>query len=287
MVTGVRGDIPREEGGAVTNEATTIARAFVTARKEARALPEFPGAVPADLATGYRVQDAALALWPDKIAGWKIGRVPPHLVAKLGAERVAGPVFSENLWRAVEGAETPFPVYDGGFAAVEAEIVFRIGADAPADKLNWTPNEAAGLIGAMHVGVEPAGSPLASINELGPTVVASDFGNNHGLILGPEIADWRAVLDRGVEAETFIEGQSVGVGGARADDDGPLGALAFLAGHLAARGLPLKAGQYITTGAMTGVHDIRIGQHSRLRFGGLGEILCTAVKAQANGKALT
>ncbi len=270
----------------MTNEASEIARAFVAARKEARALSGFPGAAPTDLASGYRVQDAALALWPDEIAGWKIGRVPAHLVAKLGAERVAGPVFAKNLWRAADGAEIPFPVYDGGFAAVEAELVFRIGADAPAEKTQWTPAEAAGLIGAMHVGVEPAGSPLATINDLGPTVVASDFGNNHGLILGAEIADWRAVLDRGVQAETFIEGQSVGVGGAKADDDGPLGALAFLAGHLASRGLPLKAGQYITTGAMTGVHDIRIGQHSRVRFAGLGEILCTAVKARANGKAI-
>ena len=34
------------------------------------------------------------------------------------------------------------------------------------------------------MGVEMAGSPLATINELGPTVVAADFGNNNGLILG-------------------------------------------------------------------------------------------------------
>lgn len=271
----------------MTNQASEIARAFVAARKEARALPDFPGAAPADLASGYRVQDAALKLWPDDIAGWKIGRVPPSFVSALGAERLAGPIFSKLIWRADQGAEISFPVYDGGFAAVEAEIVFRIGQDAPAEKHAWTLEEAASLVGAMHVGVEPAGSPLASINDLGPTVVVSDFGNNHGLILGPEIADWRAVLDRGVQAETFIEGQSVGVGAAKADEDGPLGALAFLAGHLAARGLPLKAGQYITTGAMTGVHDIRIGQHSRVRFGALGEILCAAAPAQANGKAQT
>jgi len=268
----------------VTTETSQIARAFVAARREARALPDFPGAPPADLATGYRVQDAAINLWPDAVAGWKIGRVPAALVAKLGAERVSGPIFSKLVWRAEPGAETPFPVYEDGFAAVEAEYVFVIGEDAPPSKTSWTRAEAEALIGAMHVGVETAGSPLPTINDLGSTVVVSDFGNNHGLILGPEVPDWRAKLDQGVHAETFIEGERVGAGGADSKEDGPLDALAFLAGHLAQRGLPLKAGQLISTGAVTGVHDIRIGQRSRVSFNGSGDILCAAVKATANGE---
>lgn len=278
------GDIPREEGSAVTSEASQIARSFVTARQQAQALPDFPGEPPADLATGYRVQDAAIALWPDAIAGWKIGRVPAHLVGPLGADRVAGPIFAKLVWRAQPEVETPFPVYENGFAAVEAEYVFRIGEDAPENKTEWTRDEAAALIGAMFVGVETAGSPLASINDLGSTVVVSDFGNNHGLILGAEVPDWRAKLDAGLTAQTFIEGQTVGEGSADSKNDGPLDALAFLAGHLAARGLPLKAGQLISTGAVTGVHDIRIGQRSRVSFNGSGDILCAAVKATANGR---
>jgi 2-keto-4-pentenoate hydratase len=268
----------------VPTEASQIARSFVAARQEARALPDFPGPLPTDLPAGYRVQDAAIALWPDTVAGWKIGRVPPHLVATLGAERVAGPIFSKLVWRAAPGAETPFPVYDGGFAAGEAEYVFRVGADAPPGKTDWTRAEAAALIDALFVGVETAGSPLATINDLGSTVVVSDFGNNHGLILGPEIADWRAKLDAGLHAETYIEGERVGGGGADSKEDGPLDALVFLAGHLAARGMPLKAGQFVSSGAVTGVHDIRIGQTSRVSFNGAGDILCSAVKAVANGK---
>ncbi len=268
----------------MTTETSQIARSFVTARQEAMALPDFPGEPPRDLATGYRVQDAAIALWPDAVAGWKIGRVPPGQVAALGAERVSGPIFAKLVWRAEPGAETAFPVYENGFAAVEAEYVFRIGADAPPGKTMWARADAEALIGAMHVGVETAGSPLASINDLGSTVVVSDFGNNHGLILGPEVPDWRAKLDKGLNAETFIEGERVGAGGADAKDDGPLDALAFLAGHLAQRGMPLKAGQLVSTGAVTGVHDIRIGQRSRVSFNGSGDILCAAVKANANGK---
>jgi 2-keto-4-pentenoate hydratase len=268
----------------VSNTARDIAGSLVAARKQAKALAAFPGKLPADLSAGYRVQDEAIALWPDQIAGWKIGRVPPHQVAELGAERLAGPIFEHLVWKAQSGEGVQFPVYENGFAAVEAEYVFRIGKDAPAGKTSWTREEAADLIAAMHVGVETAGSPLATINDLGATVVVSDFGNNHGLILGAEVPNWRAKLEKGLTAETFIEGASVGKGGASAAPDGPLDALVFLLEHLAGRGRPLKAGQLVSTGAVTGVHDIRVGQRSRVSFNGSGDILCSAVKAAPNGR---
>ena len=79
----------------------------------------------------------------------------------------------------------------GGFGAVEAEYVYRLGRDATTQKLHWTPEEALELVDELLVGVEFAGSPLASINVLGPRVVASDYGNNAGLILGAVVPGWR------------------------------------------------------------------------------------------------
>ena len=261
--------------------AREIAGTFVAARQDARALPSFPGVPPDSLAISYRVQDEAIALWPDEIAGWKIGRVPTHQIAQLGAERIAGPIFKHLVWRAND-AEVPIPVFESGFAAVEAEYVLRVGHDVPPEDTEWTREDAADLVAAMHIGVETAGSPLATINDLGATVVVSDFGNNHGLILGGEVPNWRAKLVSGLTCETFIDGKSVGAGQVRAED--PLDALVFLLENLARRGRTLHAGQLISTGAVTGVHDIRIGQHSRVSFNGSGDILCSAVKALPNGR---
>ena len=271
----------------MSSSARDIAGSFVAARRQAKALDRFPGKPPTALADSYRVQDEAIALWPDEVAGWKIGRVPPHQVAALGAERLAGPIFKRLVWRAQPDEGVEFPVYENGFAAVEAEYVFRMGKDAPADKTQWTREDAVDLVAAMHVGVETAGSPLATINDLGATVVVADFGNNHDLILGPEVANWRAKLEKGLTAETFIEGASVGKGGADGGPDGPVDALVFLLEHLAQRGKPLKAGQLVSTGAVTGVHDIRVGQHSRVSFNGSGDILCAAVKAAPNGEGFS
>ncbi len=58
-------------------------------------------------------------------------------------------------------------------------------------KPSGRPRKPQQLVSGLHVGIEAAGSPLAAINELGPTVVVSDFGNNAGLLLGPAIPDWR------------------------------------------------------------------------------------------------
>jgi len=242
-----------------------IAASFVTARREARALAGYPGDVPAHLSTSYAIQEEAIQLWKRPVIGWKIGRLAPDFQSVHQTERLAGPIFDTLFKPAADNVE--MPVFDGGFAAVEAEYVFRIGHDADPSKTDYSEAEAHQLIDALFAGVEMAGSPLATINALGPTVVVSDFGNNFGLILGPELPfDPAAVA--GMRAETFIDGQSVGKGGLHAMPGGPLAAIGWLAGHLARRGRPLQKGQLISSGATTGIHDIRAGQASVVTFTG-------------------
>lgn len=260
-----------------------IARQLVDARRAARALPGFPGDLPAGMAEGYRVQEAAIELWPEPVVGWKVGRIPLELQAELQAERVMGPVFAGHVWTADPANPTPLPVIAGGFAAVEAEYIYRMGRDAPAGKLDWTPEEALDYVDELLVGVEFAGSPLATINVLGPRVVASDFGNNAGLILGRVVPNWRTRPDEVPPCHAWVEGQLVGEGTPASIPGGPPASLAFLMAACAGRGRPLKAGQLVTTGAASGIHDIEAGQTARITFGDLEEIRCVAVPASPAG----
>lgn len=262
-------------------DAQSVAKAFVEARLAARPLPGFPGPLPAGLTEAYAVQDIAIGLWPDEVVGWKVGRIPLELQASLGAARIMGPVFARNVFVAKPDQPTRLPVIPGGFAAVEAEYVFRIGKDAPADKVDWTAEEAEDLPDAMFAGVELAGSPLATINVLGPRVVGSDFGNNGALILGREIANWRERPDDIPPCAAYVAGALAGEGTPASIPGGPASSLAFLAGMAARRGYPLKRGQYVTTGAASGIHDIEVGQPARITFGDLDEIHCIAVVAEA------
>ncbi len=255
-----------------------VAASFVQARRQGRSLPDFPGSIPPDLVTAYRVQDLAIAQWADAVVGWKVGYIAAERRDHSGDDRLLGPIFSGML-RQVDGDTTEFPVFVGGFAAVEAEYVLRLEADAPADKLSWSPEEAAALPARLFIGVEIASSPLATINQLGPRVVISDFGNNNGLLLGPEIDDWLARDERQLRAQTLIDGDVVGNGGATLLPGGLRAAYAFALGRSARRGRPLKRGDLIATGNATGIHDIRVGQVATVRFEGEGEIRCRAVAA--------
>lgn len=256
--------------------AQRIAQRFVAARMSAQKLVDYPGPIPPDLASAYECQEAAIALWQDEIVGWKVGRIPEQYEKQIGEARLAGPIFRRQMQYAQPGEELSFGIFEGGFAAVEAEYLFEIGKDAPAGQLHWTQDEAAALVKCMRVGIEMAGSPLASINALGPTVVVSDFGNNAGLIVGPEISSWRAKKPDELVCETFIDGKSAGCGGAANIYGGPLAALKFAAELGAARGRPLRAGMLISTGAATGIHDIVSGQKARVEFQGIATILATA-----------
>ncbi len=264
----------------VASKERGISEQFVHARRRGASIPDFPGVIPRDLDSAYVIQDAAIALWPDEIAGWKVGYIGPAWRDRYPEERLVGPIFRNAIQQGGSGNLVEFPVFQGGFAAVEAEFVIRLGEDAPPRKTLWTVDEARAIAGGMYIGIELAGSPLAVINDLGPAVVISDFGNNAGLILGPAVADWRERSPDSLTCETFIENQSVGGGTALSLAGGPLAALAFALARCARRGRPLKTGDLVSTGAVTGIHSIRAGEHARVSFGDLGEILCRAVPAK-------
>lgn len=256
-----------------------IARAFVDARLNARPLPDFPGRIPPDMATAYRCQDIAIGLWPDELAGWKVGRIPPELERRFGSDRLAGPIFRNTVRFAESGETVELPVYVGGFAAVEAEFVIVVDTNAPPDKLEWSRDETAQMMRDLHIGVEMASSPLKTINELGPPVVACGFGNNAGLIVGPSIKGWRERDLDSMTCAAFIDGERVGSGGAFNLTGGPIRSLQFMLELAARRGRPLRAGDVIATGQTSGIHDILPGQTGRIDFAGDGALACRAIAA--------
>ena len=253
------------------SRSPATAATLVGARLSGKALRAFPGPLPADSRAAYACQDEAIALWPDKIAGWKVGLVAAELARAWGEDRVTGPIFARAV-RRFNGAPTPFPVFSGGFAAVEAEFVLVLGRDAPAGKIEWTVAEARDLVQSVHIGIETAGSPLATINDLGPAAIVADFGNNAGLILGPELPGWRTQPLEAWSCESFVDGANVGRGHAGLLPGGAFESLRFLLGRNARRGRPLRAGDLISAGAVTGVHMIAAGQSARVAFAGGGEI---------------
>jgi 2-keto-4-pentenoate hydratase len=259
-------------------QTRTTAHAFVTARKQGVALPAYPGIPPLDLASAYAIQTEAIALTEAPVGGWKVGRIWPPMEQRFGINRLAGPIFAGAIGN---GAAPIGYVYDGGFGAAEAEFLFRLGPDIPADPADLSLEGVASLINAVHVGIEIASSPYPDINADGPAVTVSDFGNNNGLIVGAAIPDWRASGLADWPVELLIDGAPAGTGCAADFPDGPLGAVHFLLGNLRARGIAVTPGLWISSGAITGVHPVCPGQHVTARFGSEYQVACRIEAAAA------
>lgn len=260
----VRNDTPGSEAA--------IAEAFVTARRTGTALADFPGPMPADLATAYRVQDQALSLAGGRVAGWKVGRINPPINT---IDRLSGPIFADQVVTARADAPAAMPVFADGFAAAEAEFLLRIGTAPEPGRTEYSLADAMALIDAVHVGIEIASSPFPGINSHGPGVTISDFGNNNGLVIGAAVANWATagIVDWPVTLQ--INGAQVGAASAATMLDGPFGAARFLFAHMAARGIALESGQWISTGAVTGVHPVAVGDRVAARFADSYRVECT------------
>lgn len=256
--------------------AEQAANALVNARTAMQGLSGFPGEAPTSLDEAYAIQDHAIGQWPHTIVGWKVGYIAPAKQAPGGDTRLVGPIWDHQLIRE-ESADPAMTIFADGFAAVEAELVLELGDDQPDRSEPWTPEDVASIATRLFGGIEIASSPIPAINDLGPHVVAADFGNNNGLIVGPEITDWANIDLDGVPVSTTIDGEEIGTGTPANLPGGIADSFAQALTIMARRGRPLHAGDLVATGALTGIHDVVPDQQVAVTFGNLPPVHCLVV----------
>jgi 2-keto-4-pentenoate hydratase len=241
-----------------------VAAELVAARRDGRSLTRFPGAVPASMAEAYQIQESAMSRWQDSLVGWKIGYIPADQRTAGDPDRLVGPIWRQQYHLSEKHASAvEVGIFTSGFAAVEAELVIRLGQDLPAhERGGWTSEEAADLEQRLLVGIEVASSPIPDINSLGPTVIAADFGNNNGLVLGPSLAE--AAQQALIQLSCVVDGRLIGEGSSDSLPGGIFQGLATALDVLTSRGQPVSAGMVFATGAITGIHPIGPGQRCRV-----------------------
>ena len=249
--------------------AQGIVAALLEARRSGQALTAFPTPVPATLADAYAIQHHLCAALDGPVLGWKLGRVPPPLVAPLGATRLAGPVLHCTELDGDNPGEAR--IFVGGANAIEIEVMLRLRS-VPAHRID-SDDEARNYVDMVRAGFEVASSPAPDVFDHSPFGIIADVGINNGLLLGPQID--LAGFDQ-IEVSTDIDGVPVGTGRPAGVLDGPLGSLRFLVGLHHDGVIRLEPGQWISAGAITGVHPIAVGQTATAHFGSDIRIACTA-----------
>jgi 2-keto-4-pentenoate hydratase len=253
-----------------------VAQAFAAARRAAQGLAAWPGALPQGLDDAYALQAEVQAAWGKPSGGVKVGRVLGEWAERFGVDRFAGPICAATIQQAAPGEVARFPVIAGGTALLECEVIAVLGRDAP-ESISISPDAARDLVDALHIGIEVAGSPMADINALGPLASVACFGNNNGAILGPPIPFWQTLDLGSLHCVARIDAQEVGRGDTGRLPGGIWTALAFACAQQARLGRPLKAGDIVCTGALTGMHPLAVGQRAQADFGPLGVVDCLAV----------
>ncbi len=252
---------------------TRLGARLAEAWQNATTLDEFADADrPASRTEAYAVQDAMAEALGEPITGWKVGATSSKMRELDGHDDVIpGRMFASTttLGNDVELRAKRYP-----HSRVETEFAFRLTDDIPLRDTPWTIDELKDKV-TFHPALEIIGNRYPKGDgapHVGTLETIADNGGGIGFVFGDEVADWQALdyrdhrialtVDDGEPAENFLgEYRCV-----------PIEAVADLVNHLRSRGIGMKAGEFISTGAATVPQHVSRGSVVSADFGSLGHI---------------
>ena len=236
------------------------------------ALP--PACRPASRAAGYAAQAALPAVAGRTVLGWKIAAT-----SRAGQAHIAvdGPLAGRLLAGQVHADGATLSLAGNRMRVAEPEFVFRLGRTLAPRARPYGVDEVLDAVEALHTGLEVPDSRYADFARAGEAQLLADNACAGQFVLGPAArADWRGLDLAAHRARGRVrraDGSSrerEGLGANVLDD--PRLALAWLANELSSLGLPLDAGQVVTTGTCMPPLEISPGDAVEADFGVLGRV---------------
>lgn len=232
-----------------------------------------PELTPPDPAAAYAIADRAAAALGWDVAGWKIAAFKAEMQAALRTDApIYGRVFQPFVATSphmVEHADQCSPI-------PEAEFVARLGQDLPPRDAPYSEAEVADAIATMHPGIELAECRFVHDDAFPPLpAILADGAGSGGLVVGPAIRDWRDRDLAGPDVVLSSNGRERRRGSAGAALGHPTAPVLWLANELSRRGIGLVAGQYVSTGTLTGMLRPKAGETFVADFGPLGKVEAT------------
>lgn len=200
-----------------------------------------PDLVPSDLETAYRVQtETAMALGP--VGAWKVQPFPEH------GEPAASPVLNSTVF----GDKAALELSQFADPGIEAEIAVTLNRDLPLRETDYGVHEVRDAVGSFHLAIEVIASRFLDREKQPALAGIADLQNNGAVIVGAARsgANWPELGQQSISL--IVDGTEIGRVEGGATTANMLRSLAWLANHAAKRGLPLKTGDVIITGARIG-----------------------------------
>ncbi len=237
-------------------------------------LPEV--AQPKGLEEAYAVQEAFQAMRTEQGRGWDAGyklaltsRVMQDL---MGIDHpLIGGIFETTIHRspAIVRAE------DFVGLAIECEIAVRLGADLGPRGAPYGREGVAAAVATCAPAIELIEDRTADYTTVTALPLIAENAWNGGIVLGQEVADWKALDLASLRGEMAINGQAVGEGHGRDVMGHPFEPLAWLANALIARGQQLREGMVVMTGSIVATKHPKPGDKATVSVEGLGTAAMT------------
>lgn len=234
-------------------------------------LDAIPAAIrPASRAEGYAVQAGLMRHTRLPLFGWKIAAT-----SKAGQDHIGvdGPLAGRILAENVRAQSDPIGLRGNIMRVAEVEFAFRFGRDLEPRPQPYAVEEVLDAAATLHPAIEIPDSRFRDFATVGAPQLIADDACAHLFILGePSAADWRGVdLARHTVAVRAPDGSPrTGMGSNVLGD--PRAALAWLVNELSALGIPLLAGQVVTTGTCLVPLAVEDGDRVEADFGPFGTV---------------
>lgn len=215
----------------------------------------------------YAIQAELLRLTGGTRTGYKLGFTSAAMREQMGVEHPNSGVLLATM--RIDGPD--LPVDELIHPRLEPEIAIALGRDLHGADV--TPQQVADATAAVLPAVEVVDSRYRDYRFRSADNIADNSSAARYVLGAPrklcDVGDLRLVAVR-----LEIDGVLVDQGRGEAALGSPLAAVAWLAGHLTARGERLLAGEVVLTGGLTRAHELRAGQTAHAQFGGgLGSVL--------------
>jgi 2-keto-4-pentenoate hydratase len=177
--------------------------------------------------------------------GYKIGLTSKRMQEMCGIDSpIAGVVLADRVHHS--GAGIKASAY--GRVGVEFEIAVRLKRDLLPDGGTPALADVAAAIDAVCPAIEIVDDRGADYRALDILSLIADNSWNAGIVLGEFVDAWPELSD--IEGVVAVDGNVIDRGSGRDVLGHPFHPVAWLAGHLAAQGAALRAGDIVMTGSL-------------------------------------
>lgn len=232
-----------------------------------------PALRPSTRGEGYAIQALLESRSARPLYGWKIAATSLAGQRHIG---VAAPLAGRLLAEQVSPSGATLSLGDNLMRVAEAEFAFRMARTLAPRAEPYAQAEVMAAVGGLHPAIEVPDSRYDDFVTAGEAQLLADNACADRFVIGPAAPEsWRG-LDLSVHPVRADVSGRYGREGSGANVLGdPRIALTWIANELSGIGVPLAAGQVVTTGTCMPPLEIQAGDTVSADFGVIGSVAVT------------